>query len=840
MDILNYIDKMQEMYEGKPSSMVPEPRSNYADGLKVDPIADSGRKLNEVIAAYERYRGGRKNPVINFNKFFEIYARENFANGQLVQPSGDGSRPGYAGKDKFTVGSGPGTGSALEAEETLKKVKVALNKIKKQKNNKNLFEWSEKSNWYNKLRETLGGNSKLPNGKFGMNRDFTNQLINQAVEEFFPGAYHGKDAIKNFRNDMVVKSFIQHLKSVGEFDGQEKFDKVLEQFKNPPKKGTPNNYESINKSWKAWRAGEFEVDGVDRAKLKKELKARGINYDETIGKWTASGAQLRGKDKIKELKTLNKLNRFTNKSAEEIRALFLKEHPNANFYLRVNELTQLKRNGVYVSGANTELPVTGIDKGDRANWLKKAYGKQFAGNYSKIINAADKLNDPNYMGGKFYDPEKAKRLYNAADKFFGPTGIIRKSAVGEAEHALARSFDFLNPDRQLAINSIVSGDLNQFKKNLFDIPVKRYFDEYNKEGTTNARKKELKNLIEERKKIMNAMTGGQKKGIVAGDIVNFRYGDKITATSNVKAIDVLFDQGKFNIDDYIAKGTAYGEAFKKAGAKANIFTETGNIKSTYLKPVNQANILRKMGFKCKFAGSTGGAARCDDPASYTDDINKTRQNLNSSDVAVRAQAISKQRNALKIAKTLPTIGKFLRRVGQATVGGVSKALQATGLGTPVGLAIEGMVEGGIYDYYRGQGYTHNQAYSETFFPGMVTGRKEGVPWYGGAKKLLEKELLGSGFQQNPKVLQYQKALEDQEQVYDAFSRKALGLKAQRKDIRDAASADIQDLYRSRTINNINRIMDPESMASQAYNTAIERQVGLQNQSRRWYSRTIRW
>ena len=100
MDILNYIDKMQQMYGDKePSSMVQEPRSNYSNGLKVNPVADSGKKLNEVIAAYERYRGGRKNPVIKFNKFFELYAAENFADGgsagQLVQPSGDGSRIGF-------------------------------------------------------------------------------------------------------------------------------------------------------------------------------------------------------------------------------------------------------------------------------------------------------------------------------------------------------------------------------------------------------------------------------------------------------------------------------------------------------------------------------------------------------------------------------------------------------------------------------------------------------------------------------------------------------------------------------------------------------------------------
>ena len=79
-------------------------RIGYSQG-SVDPVADSGKKLNEVIAAYERYRGGRKNPVIKFNKFFELYAAENFAEGgragyedggMLVQPSDDGSRPGYA------------------------------------------------------------------------------------------------------------------------------------------------------------------------------------------------------------------------------------------------------------------------------------------------------------------------------------------------------------------------------------------------------------------------------------------------------------------------------------------------------------------------------------------------------------------------------------------------------------------------------------------------------------------------------------------------------------------------------------------------------------------------
>ena len=272
-----------------------------------------------------------------------------------------------------------------------------------------------------------------------------------------------------------------------------------------------------------------------------------------------------------------------------------------------------------------------------------------------------------------------------------------------------------------------------------------------------------------------------------------------------------------------------------AGTQEEVLTDirknVDEIKSS--NPKAQAEILKKMGFKCKFAASTGGAAKCDDPASYTDDINKTRQDLNSSDVAVRAAAKAKLDKSLQVAKTLPTIGKFLRRVGQATVGGVAKVLQTTGLGTPVGLAIEGMVEGGIYDYYRKQGYTHDQAYQETFFPGIITGRQEGVPWYGGAETLLEKELIGDP-KQNPKIAQYVSALKDQDQVYDAFGRLQQGEQASRKDIIDAARADIRDLNKTGTISNINRIMNPESMASQAYQTAVEKQAGRQDQRARDY------
>jgi len=517
--------------------------------------------------------------------------------GMLVQPNADGSRPGYK-DEKFTVGSGPGTGDALTSDRNTKIVKTALNKIKKQINNKPYFEWSEKSDWYKKLQAKLGGKAE----GVGMNRDFTNQLINKTVNENFPGSYHGKNAMFNLRNDMVVNGFVEYLKDNGEFDGGEKFLKSLEKFEG---KDIDHKYERINSSWKSWIAGEFEVEGIDRAQLKKELKARNIDYSK-IDNWNPSASQKRGLKKKAAIEFLdNQNNKFPNRSFEDVQKLYKQKFPDRNIYLDVNTLTDIKRTGIYKSGDSTTSKYKSVSKGNRANWLKESYGQQFQGNYSKLIKAADQLEAAG-------ESKKAKRISDAADKFFGPNGIIT-NAKGEGEHALARTFDLLNPDRQLAVNSLVSGDLNQFKKNFFDVPVKRYFDEYNNPNTTAARRKELKTLIEDRKKTMNSLTGGQTKGIVAGDTVKFQYTpDKIIATSNVEALDTKFKKGEFDIQEYLDRGNSYDEAFKTVGSQANIFTKTGDVKSIYSKPINEkkANILsafcnsKRKGLK--LAGSVDG------------------------------------------------------------------------------------------------------------------------------------------------------------------------------------------------------------------------------------------
>ena len=141
-------------------------------------------------------------------------------------------------------------------------------------------------------------------------------------------------------------------------------------------------------------------------------------------------------------------------------------------------------------------------------------------------------------------------------------------------------------------------------------------------------------------------------GKISDDATVFNYGVKEFQKLNIKnEIAKSLENLQFlnkNFQDYAKKNP---ELFKTAGVRTQqTFTQ--------IDKKTQAGILKMMGFKCKFAASEGGLGRCDDPASYVDDINKTRSELNSSDVAVRAAANAKLNKGLQVAKTLPTIGKF--------------------------------------------------------------------------------------------------------------------------------------------------------------------------------------
>ena len=139
--------------------------------------------------------------------------RKYFKPGGLVEPG----VTHYATKD-IKFGSGTDI-SAMDNPKYYKTVRAELNKIKKQRHKVEFFDWKEGDAWYNNLKKRVGG----------MKRENFNKLLNKVVAEEFPLAYAGKDGRAAYKRKSIVESFLAHLEMVGEFDGNEKGAKILEQ-----------------------------------------------------------------------------------------------------------------------------------------------------------------------------------------------------------------------------------------------------------------------------------------------------------------------------------------------------------------------------------------------------------------------------------------------------------------------------------------------------------------------------------------------------------------------------------------------------------------------------------
>ena len=161
MDILNYIDKMQEMYGDNPSSTVPGPRNMFNERMQFDGGGSPLQRLRqEIVDSMRPYAPGdvtedqlqlvvkditldmtpeqaQASAKNNFIKLFGMAdgGRAGYNSGQLVQPNANGSRPGYAGN----IGQ--------------KKVSKGVSESSK-KINKNINKWA--TNWFNKNQKNYG------------------------------------------------------------------------------------------------------------------------------------------------------------------------------------------------------------------------------------------------------------------------------------------------------------------------------------------------------------------------------------------------------------------------------------------------------------------------------------------------------------------------------------------------------------------------------------------------------------------------------------------------------------------------------------------------------------
>mgnify|MGYP001475570310 CR=1 FL=1 len=71
----------------------------------VNPERDSFKKISNVLGAFKRYRRGEKDPALNFNQFFELFSKENFATGGRAGYYGGGIT-NMVGEDLSEIGHG--------------------------------------------------------------------------------------------------------------------------------------------------------------------------------------------------------------------------------------------------------------------------------------------------------------------------------------------------------------------------------------------------------------------------------------------------------------------------------------------------------------------------------------------------------------------------------------------------------------------------------------------------------------------------------------------------------------------------------------------------------------
>jgi len=382
----------------------------------------------------------------------------------------------------------------------------------------------------------------------------------KAAAEAFLESNAKIDSVAARRGD-VVRSYLNHLNNVGEFDGEEKLAAELEKYRS----SNPNHFfQQINKDFRDWKNGKFEVEGIDRNKIPKQYKS-------IITDWSPQAVGPRTVSRSRQMVFLDGLNNNNDLTVEQARKAFDQEFKKSPFWnentfdQRVNQLTKIKNEGKIASNAaGTKFKNYGVEQGERSTWLKRALGEQFGGNYERLIKAADRLE----ADGKVKD---ANRVRNTANKFFGTEGIFTK-LPGNAEHPL--SVIYGGTDNLLKIDSLVQGDLNQFKRVIFDDPLKKLRAEYNEPKTTPARREEIKNIANSRKNFLNFLTSGSiEKGIVSP--VEFKFGDTFEVISNVKPIDKF--PKNYDFGEFVTKGQGYTEAFNKFGKDFNLMTKEGFI-----------------------------------------------------------------------------------------------------------------------------------------------------------------------------------------------------------------------------------------------------------------------
>ena len=465
-DILDYIDKMQQMYGDKePSSMVQEPRSNYSNGLKVDPVADSGKKISQVLGAYKRYRRGEKNPKLNFNQFFELFSTENFATGgsagQLVQPNADGSRPGYAN---------PKGNPELGTKYTGEQFKGTIRPENQKRLNK-VIELITESNGSYKKNLTAKEILQKAGFKDGYQSIGTTQAIRPAIMKEMEKLLTTQQKIDNYVNNVMLSE-----------------DALVKDFKNPQQhiakkfgvsRGTMRNWAKNSEVYKdnkalfnglskelSFNKYKFEGEGVPRLMSDYSI----ITQNKLPSSQMAYGAD----SPTKFIMDSAFRSYMQNKAAGKTPKIFFVGNPEL---MSPSEWKFIKGGKLYSTDASiTELEFNG--KTYKNNYLNRVDAKTlYANDFGNVYKRFDDLNT--YMNTFVPDPNNPKKqilldtlLRRKAFDETGKKSFLERRFV-ELDHGdlLNDPFGNNNPnnlrllDRQTNVKAGLFKRLDKYKNN---------------------------------------------------------------------------------------------------------------------------------------------------------------------------------------------------------------------------------------------------------------------------------------------------------------------------------------------------------------------------------------
>ena len=363
-------------------------------------------------------------------------------------------------------------------------------------------------------------------------------------------------------------------------------------------------------------------------------------------------------------------------------------------------------------------PMFGLDKSNIGKvvngWKEVSEGKKAA---SAWVNEMDNL-----IGeGKF-------------NKIFG--NVIFEHKVAKKFGKEWRYF----PRDYLLQGQFANQAFNNAKFVSFDKPMIKLIQKY--ENTTGPAKGRIADQMKRLLKDFNRVSGGYMKNYDFDFSKGFKFVDK-APRKEFANVSRYVDDSKLAAKEMSQIATKAFDVSKLEGTKFRS-EQMKAIKKYSGKQDDLTKIFQKakIGGHCKAYGGRVGfeeAGAVNMSKCMTKAIEDNKKAMNSTDESVRAAAIFKNRQAVNNAKKIPAIAKLIRQ-------GIQKGKSSVGwLLGGWNIPLEAIVEGGIYEYYRREGYTHDQAFAETFTPRLI---KEGaearstekVPWYGGAEELLEEEL----------------------------------------------------------------------------------------------------